>query len=215
MSKKSKIILILNLTMEPYNFPHKKNIRNLHTNQIKVNKLHHENKVNNKYAIISINNYKYKEDDKFKEVKNYGGNNYLYYSNNYSRKENYKMNNIDSRTNKIIIYNNRSWQFEPNKLYSLQKEGLESKIDNLIDNINKYNYKIDMERIESKKQHANLINELRTDRALSEQNLNHFMNEMKKERNIFMDEMKKERIQSNQQHKEIIDVLNKTLNKNM
>ena len=72
-----------------------------------------------------------------------------------------------------------------------------------------------MERIESKKQHANLINELRTDRALSEQNLNRFMNEMKKERNIFMDEMKKERIQSNQQHKEIIDVLNKTLNKNM
>ena len=71
-----------------------------------------------------------------------------------------------------------------------------------------------MERIESKKQHANLINELRTDRALSEQNLNRFMNEMKKERNIFMDEMKKERIQSNQQHKEIIDVLNKTLNKN-
>ena len=208
MSKKSKIILILNLTMEPYNFPHKKNIRNLHNIQIKVNKLHHENKVNNKYAIISINNYKYKEDDKFKEVKNYGGNNYLYYSNNYSRKEN-------SRTNKIIIYNNRSWQFEPNKLYSLQKEGLESKIDNLIDNINKYNYKIDMERIESKKQHANLINELRTDRALSEQNLNRFMNEMKKERNIFMDEMKKERIQSNQQHKEIIDVLNKTLNKNM
>ena len=208
MSKKSKIILILNLTMEPYNFPHKKNIRNLHNNQIKVNKFHHENKVNNKYAIISINNYKYKEDDKFKEVKNYGGNNYLYYSNNYSRKE-------DSEINKIIIYNNRSWQFEPNKLYSLQKEGLESKIDNLIDNINKYNYKIDMERIESKKQHANLINELRTDRALSEQNLNRFMNEMKKERNIFMDEMKKERIQSNQQHKEIIDVLNKTLNKNM
>ena len=71
-----------------------------------------------------------------------------------------------------------------------------------------------MERIECKKQHANLINELRTDRALSEQNLNRFMNEMKKERNIFMDEMKKERIQSNQQHKEIIDVLNKTLNKN-
>ena len=135
------------------------------------------------------------------------------------------MNNIDSRTNKIIIYNNRSWQFEPNKLYSLQKEGLESKIDNLIDNINKYNYKIDMERIECKKQHANLINELRIDRALSEQNLNRFMvemkkernifmNEMKKERNIFMDEMKKERIQSNQQHKEIIDILIKTLNKN-
>ena len=69
-----------------------------------------------------------------------------------------------------------------------------------------------MERIESKKQHANLINELRTDRALSEQNLNRFMNEMKKERNIFMDEMKKERIQSNQQHKEILDVLNKALN---
>ena len=124
------------------------------------------------------------------------------------------MNNIDSGTNKIIIYNNRSWQFEPKKLYGLQKEGLESKIDNLIDNINKYNYKIDMERIESKKQHANLINELRTDRALSEQNLNRFMNEMKKERNIFMDEMKKERIQSNQQYKEIIDVLTKTLNKN-
>ena len=71
-----------------------------------------------------------------------------------------------------------------------------------------------MERIESKKQHANLINELRTDRTLSEQNLDRFMVEMKKERNIFMDEMKKERIQSNQQHKEIIDVLNKTLNKN-
>ena len=71
-----------------------------------------------------------------------------------------------------------------------------------------------MERIESKKQHANLINELRTDRALSEQNLNRFMNEMKKERNIFMDEMKKERIQSKQQHKEIIDILNKTPNKN-
>ena len=105
--------------MEPYNFPHKKNIRNLQNNQIKVNKLHHENKVNNKYAIISINNYKYKEDDKFQEVKNYGGNNYVYYSNNYSRKEDYEMNNIDNRTNKIIIYNNRSWQFEPNKLYSL------------------------------------------------------------------------------------------------
>ena len=82
-----------------------------------------------------------------------------------------------------------------------------------------------MERIECKKQHANLINELRIDRALSEQNFNRFMvemkkernifmNEMKKERNIFMDEMKKERIQSNQQHKEIIDILNKTLNKN-
>ena len=40
------------------------------------------------------------------------------------------------------------------------------------------------------------------------------MVEMKKERNIFMDEMKKERIQSNQQHKEIIDILIKTLNKN-
>ena len=50
-----------------------------------------------------------------------------------------------------------------------------------------------MERIESKKQHANLINELRTDRTLSEQNLDRFMVEMKKEKNIFMNEMKKER----------------------
>ena len=38
---------------------------------------------------------------------------------NYNKIYGYEMNNIDSRTNKIIIYNNRSWQFEPNKYYSL------------------------------------------------------------------------------------------------
>ena len=58
-----------------------------------------------------------------------------------------------------------------------------------------------MERIESKKQYAELINELRSERALSKLYLNRFM-----------DEMKKVRIQSNQQHKEIIDILNKALN---
>jgi len=95
----------------------------------------------------------------------------------------------------------RSWQFEPKKLYDQNKGVLESKFDNLVDNINRFNYKIDRERIESKKQHVELINELRSEIALSKLYFNRFM-----------DEMKKERIQSNQQHKEILDILNKTLN---
>ena len=160
------------------------------------------------------------------EINNYGGNNYIYHSNNCSQKKDsdsssftlikyiYPQMNNSSKINKIYDeeMNCCSWQFEPKILYGQQKGVLESKLDNLVDNINRFIYKIDMQRIESKKQHANLINELRADRALSEQNLNRFMVEMKKERNIFMDEMKKERIQSNQQHKEIIDILNKALN---
>ena len=112
------------------------------------------------------------------------------------------MNN-SSQINKIYDeeMNSHSLQFEPKKLYSQNKGVLESKLDNLVDNINRFIYKIDMERIESKKQHAELINELRSERALSKLYLNRFM-----------DEMKKVRIQSNQQHKEIIDILNKALN---
>jgi len=160
------------------------------------------------------------------EINNYGGNNYIYHSNNCSRKKDsdssnstlikyiYPRMNNSSQINKIYNeeMNSRSWKFEPKKLYSQNKGVLESKLDNLVDNINRFIYKIDKERIESKKHHAELINELRSERALSKLYLNRFMDEIKKERKAFMDELQKERIQSNQQHKEILDALNKALN---
>ena len=149
------------------------------------------------------------------EINNYGGNNYIYHSNNFSRKKDsdsssstlikyiYPQMNNSSQINKIYDeeMNSRSWQFEPKKLYIQNKGVLESKLDNWVDNINRFIYKIDKERIEYKKQHVELINELRSEIALSKLYFNRFM-----------DEMKKERIQSNQQHKEILDILNKALN---
>ena len=209
----------------------------MHNKQIKVNKHNQKNQGNNKSFSINKINYRYNEDDKLEEVNNYGGNNYVFYSNNCSRKGDnkssssrntkyiYQIMDNSSKKNRLNNIINRSWQFEPNKLYGQQKGGLESKIENLINNISKLTNKIDIERIESKKQIADLINELRAERELSKINLNRFMDEMKKERNAFIDEMKKERsafidemkkerIQSNKEYNEILDVLKKALNKN-
>ena len=72
--------------------------------------------------------------------------------------------NLVLTTQKIDHSFNHSFVIDSYQLNIKKKEGLESKFDILNDNIKQFIYKVDTERIESKRQHRELINQLYKDR---------------------------------------------------
>ena len=188
--------------MEPNNNPRRAS-RNLHNkpnnNKNYKNSRKKDNDSNNSISFSKHSNNYHSETEKLVEKNKYGKNNTIYYSNNTYKKEDSKSSHNKSDNSNIIIKIkvllnlvlttqkidhsfNHSFVIDSYQLNIKKKEGLESKFDILNDNIKQFVYKVDTERIESKRQHRELINQLYKDRKELKYKHSQFMNEIKQDR---------------------------------